>query len=254
MSSGHQPASLAEPAAQEGASEPQRAPDRRRQRPRRASLVAGALLTAGALWWVGWASPVTLVQHVVVTAPRGISDAEVRRASGISAQDHVPAVDAAKVRANVLAALPAVAAVEVSRALPDTVKVTVTAREPLAVLPRGSTFVVIDAAGVPFGEMSSPKKLPVVEATSAAASEAVLTVLRSLPGELRSDVRRAVATTQQDVDLVLAGGAIVRWGNGDQAQLKARVLDGLRVVEATHYDVSAPLMPTTRGGQVPAPE
>ena len=51
------------------------------RRPRRVvALVIGALLVLG---WLAYASPVTLVKHVVVTAPRGISEESLRLASGI---------------------------------------------------------------------------------------------------------------------------------------------------------------------------
>lgn len=220
---------------------------RRRRGRRRVLYVAGAVVAAVGVWWVGWASPVTLVQHVVVETPQGISEKAVRKASGIAATDHVPAVDAARVRSNIMTALPAVAAVQVNRSLPDTVTVTVTARTPFAVIPRGTRYVVIDPAGVEFDRVGSAGKLPVINGLSYDGGRAALAVLTSLPAELRADVRAVRASTHHNVDLTLAGGATVRWGSPDEPELKAKVLAGLRSVKARHYDVSAPMMPTTSG-------
>jgi cell division protein FtsQ len=220
---------------------------RRPRRRRRWPYLLLAMVVLGTVWWVGWASSVTLVGHVVVDSPRGISESAVRKASGIAATDHVPAVDSDLVRANILAALPAVETVEVRRRLPDTVRVTVTRRTPFAVIPRGDRYVVIDAYGVEFDEKSSPGKVPVIHALSYEGSQSTRDVLRTLPADLLADVRGVSARSFHDVDLTLANGATVRWGSRDQAELKARVLAGLLSVKARHYDVSAPMMPTTSG-------
>lgn len=204
------------------------------------AVVAGLFL-----WWLGWLSPFTRVKHVVVSAPEGISAKVVRQASGIAATDHVPAVNADRVRANVLAELPAVADLEVRRSLPATIRLTVIPRQPFAALPSDGAFVLVDSGGIEFDTVAKAGDLPVLRASSDEGREAALAVLRSLPESLRADVRKVKASTAHDVDLTLAGGATVRWGSADQAELKAQVLSGLRAVKAAHYDVSAPMMPTT---------
>lgn len=220
-------------------------------RRRRRRMVALGVAGAAGLLWVGWASPVTLVEHVVVSAPKGISAESIRLASGISAQDHVPAVDAEKVRVAIMSAIPAVADVEVSRALPHTIRLEVSARTPLAAIAAGKGFYVVDAQGVVFDKVGSAGKLPVIKARSEVGRAEARAVLLSLPPELRQRVRGIAAKTRDDVTLTLRGGATVRWGRVDDAELKARVLAGLLAVKADHYDVSAPLQPTTSGGQLP---
>ena len=69
------------PAGRSGRRRRRRAEHRGR---RRFLVVTGTALVAGAVWWLGWASPVTLVEHVVVDAPHGISEKAVRKASGIA--------------------------------------------------------------------------------------------------------------------------------------------------------------------------
>jgi cell division protein FtsQ len=190
---------------------------------------------------------VTLVEHVVVTAPRGISEESIRLASGISAADHVPAVDEERVRLAIMTALPAVADVELSRSLPDTIRLAVTARSPLAAVDAGKGYYVMDAEGVIYDKVGSAKGIPVIRSSTDVGRETARAVLLSLPEDLRRDVRRVTARTRDDVTLGLRGGATVRWGSAQDAALKARVLAGLVQVKAERYDVSAPLLPTTSG-------
>ena len=234
-------------AAGDPVGDPAQATGRRARRmPRRRLVLLGAV-AVGALAWVGWASPVTLVKHVVVQAPRGISEESIRLASGISAADHVPAVDEEKVRLAVMTALPAVADVEVSRSLPNTIRLEVTARSPLAAVEAGKGYYVMDAEGVIYDKVAKVKGIPVIRARTDVGRETARAVLLSLPEELRRDVRRVTARTRDDVTLGLRGGATVRWGSAEDAALKARVLAGLVQVRADRYDVSAPLLPTTSG-------
>lgn len=218
-----------------------------RVRRRRGPVLALSALGVGAIAWLGWASPITLVEHVVVDAPKGISADAVRLASGISAADHVPGVDADRVRVAVMSALPAVADVDLSRSLPDTIRLRVTARTPLAAVASGKGYYLLDAEGVVYDKVASPKKLPVIRASTDVGRTTARQVLLTLPEDLRREVRRVGAKTRDDVVLSLRDGATVRWGSASDTELKVRVLAGLRVVGATRYDVSAPLLPTTFG-------
>ncbi|MCU0300460.1 MAG: FtsQ-type POTRA domain-containing protein [Candidatus Nanopelagicales bacterium] len=226
-----------------------RAVRRRRRLPVR-WIALGAVGVVG-IGWLGWASPVTLVEHVVVEAPRGLSAESIRLASGISAADHVLAVDADRVRAAIMQAIPAVADVDVQRSLPDTIRLEVTPRTPLAAVQTGDAFLVMDADGVVYDRVASARRLPVIRSGTEAGRAAARAVLLSLPEDLRADVRRVTATTRDDVALALDGGAKVRWGSPEQADLKARVLAGLLAVGADVYDVRSPLQPTTTGGTTP---
>lgn len=228
-------------------------PRRGWSRRRRRIVVIGVGIVATGLWWAGWNSPLTQVEHVVVEAPRGISEAAVRLASGIAATDHVPAVDAQGVRTAVMTAIPAVADVEVTRSLPHTVRLVVSARQPLAALESGKGFYVMDAEGVAFDKVGSAKGLPVIKARTQVGRDAARGVLLSLPPKLRKKVVRITARTRDDVTLEMKDSSTVRWGSVEDAELKARVLTGLLKVRATDYDVSAPLLPTT-SGRLPDPE
>lgn len=221
---------------------------RRAPHPRRTRrmLLAG-VLGLGVVYWVGWQSPLTLVEHVVVDAPRGISAESIRLASGISAADHVPAVDAEAVRLGIMTAIPAVADVQLDRALPDTIRLAVTSRTPLAAVEAGNGFYVMDAEGVVYDKVGKSKDLPVIKARTDADREIARGVLLAIPEDLREKVTRITAKSRDNVTLGLRGGATVRWGGVEDSDLKARVLAGLTAVKATRYDVSAPLLPTTSG-------
>lgn len=223
---------------------------RRRSRTRRRRLLALGVAVAALVGWLALASPVTLVRHVVVDAPRGISEESLRLASGISATDHVPAVDAAKVREAIMTAIPAVSDVQVHRSLPDTVRLVVTARTPLAAVAAAKGYNLMDSEGVLYDTVASAKKVPVITAHTEVGRQTARDVLLSLPEDLRAKVQKVSARTRDDVALTLRGGAKVRWGSTQDAALKARVLAGLMAIKADTYDVSAPLLPTTTGGDV----
>jgi cell division protein FtsQ len=201
---------------------------------------------------VGWQSPVTVVGHVVVDAPRGISAESVRLSSGISAADRVPSVDAQAVRLGIMTAIPAVADVQLERSLPDTIRLVVTARTPLAAVEDGKGFYVMDGEGVVYDRVGKAKGLPVVKARTDADREVARGVLLAIPEDLRTRVTRMTVRSRDNVTLELRGGATVRWGGVEDSDLKARVLAGLTAVKATKYDVSAPLLPTTSGSPADA--
>lgn len=222
-------------------------PDADNRRRRRRRIGIAAFVGLGALWWVGWHSPLTVVEHVVVDAPQGVSGPAVRQASGISAADHVPSVDAETARLAIMAELPAVADVAVHRSLPHTIRLEVTPRTPLAAVRSGDGFSIVDAQGVVFDRAKQSRGLPVIRAGSDEDRERARELLVLLPESLSERVTRVTARSRDDITLALRGDRTVRWGSVDDTELKARVLSGLLSVRATRYDVSAPLLPTTSG-------
>lgn len=233
--------------------EPQPAPPVPARRRRRRRVALASALGVGALWWIGWHSPVTVVEHVVVDSPRGISAQAIRLASGISAADHVPSVDAEAVRRSIMSAIPAVADVAVQRSLPHTVRLEVASRTPLAAVRSGAGYLVMDADGVIFDQVKHAKDLVVIKANSDEDRESARRLLASVPDTLRERITQVTTRSPDDISLGLRSGATVRWGSVEDSELKARVLAGLMTVQATRYDVSAPLLPTTSGSpQLPA--
>lgn len=231
---------------------PQPAPPVPTRRRRRRRIAVASALGVGALWWIGWHSPVTVVEHVVVDSPRGISAQAIRLASGISAADHVPSVDAEAVRQSIMSAIPAVADVAVQRSLPHTVRLEVTARTPLAAVRSGGGYLVMDAEGVIFDQVKHAKDLVVIKASSDEDRQVTRQLLASVPDTLRERITQVTTRSPLDISLRLRSGATVRWGSVEDSPLKARVLAGLMTVKATGYDVSVPLLPTTSGSTQPS--
>jgi cell division protein FtsQ len=232
----------------EATAEPARKPARRPAHPRRRRrIVLAGVAGLGLVYWVGWQSSLTLVEHVVVDAPRGISAESIRLASGISAADRVPSVDPEAVRLGIMTAIPAVADVRLERSLPDTIRLEVTTRTPLAAVEAGKGFYVMDAQGVVYDKVGRARDLPVIKARTDGEREIARGILLAIPEDLRAKVTRITAKSRDNVTLGLRGGATVRWGGVEDSDLKARVLAGLTAVKATRYDVSAPLLPTTSG-------
>ncbi|MGB7982477.1 MAG: cell division protein FtsQ/DivIB [Candidatus Nanopelagicales bacterium] len=228
-----------------------RAGTRRAHPKRRRRILIATALGLGGVWWLGWHSPLTVVEHVSVTVPRGISAESIRMASGISAEDHVPAVDAERVRIGIMTELAAVAGVEVVRSLPHTIELVVTARTPFAAVAAGKGYFLMDSQGVVYDKVANAKRVPVLEAKNDAQRTIAHEVLLALPADLREQVVKVSARSRDDVTLRLRGGATVRWGGVADSALKAEVLAGLMAVGATEYDLSAPLLPTTSGPSDP---
>ena len=216
----------------------------RRRRRRRILVLVGLVLLSAAVVWLVWFSSVLSVREVRVL---GVQDA---RASEVLAVAAVP-VGVPLARLDTGAAeqrvrdLPWVASAEVRRGWPIEAVIAVTLREPIAVMESDPRRLAVDADGVVFEmDQALPGRLPRMRAEGAALEVAVA-VLQSLPDDIRDRVVTVVATTRDDVDLLLRSGDEVRWGNASQAETKAEVLRALLSRKADMYDVSAPELPTT---------
>ena len=153
-----------------------------------------------------------------------------------------------------LQALPGVAQANVQRAFPRGLTLEITPREGVALVRLDDASVqLVGGDGVvitTMEEAAAPGELPVLTVDMAmpdagtAVNEA-LTVLATMPTELRAQVAEAGATGPRTVTLVLTDGAEVVWGSAQEAELKAAVLATLLPVGADHYDVSEPKTPIT---------
>jgi cell division protein FtsQ len=131
--------------------------------------------------------------------------------------------------------------------------VTVTEREPVAVVDRDGQRTLVDASGVPFETVTGDPPRGVVPldvphpARRDPATVAALAAVVALPAAVRADVTLVTATSGRDVTLRLTDGTTVVWGDGEDAaakgdalagvlqQIRAGALDG-----ADTIDVSAP--------------
>lgn len=150
-----------------------------------------------------------------------------------------------------IARLPQVQRVAVSRSWPSTVTIEITERVPVAYFRAYDGIRLVDRSGVPFHRVGkAPKKLPELKVSTAASADpstrAATTVLSGLPSKLAKRVKQVAAPTPGSVELTLAGGKVVRWGDTEQSDRKARVLAALLPRKGRYYDVSSPELPTVR--------
>jgi cell division protein FtsQ len=210
-------------------------------------LPLAALLVAAAVWLVYW-GPVFVVKDVAVQGVSASAADEIRAAAAVPHGAQLARLDLSGAQRRV-ARIRDVRSAQVVRSWPDGVTITVTLRQPVAVVKdaRGVLHLA-DSTGTTYAEVSSaPKDLPLVsaDATDPAAVQAVVAVLAGLPAKLRSQVSSASAKDPVAVTLVL-GNLTVVWGSAQDTALKAQVLTVLRRDNSTvrHFDLSAPTAPS----------
>jgi cell division protein FtsQ len=186
---------------------------------------------------------------VEVAGVRGAQAAQVASAAKRDEGQPLARVDTWRLRADV-GRLPFVAASRVERHWPSTLRVVVTARVPVAAVPRGSGFRLVDTEGVAYVTVKqAPDGVPVVRVPLTDPSrdtlDAALGVLEQMPASLRAHVSQVSASTPDDVRMRL-GKASVVWGSAADTALKSQVLADLVRHKAKVYDVSSPHTPVLR--------
>jgi cell division protein FtsQ len=172
------------------------------------------------------------VRTVQVDGVGTLSAEQVVQAAGIAPGTPLVRVDTGTAASRV-AALPQVAAVEVTRGWPQTVVVTLVERVPVAVVEDAGSRSLVDRDGILFDTITGDPPAGVVPLTvpdpgpDDAATTAALGALTSLPRDVRDQVTGVSATSADDVTLILTDGRTVLWGSADQTDRKSRVLDGL---------------------------
>jgi cell division protein FtsQ len=190
------------------------------------------------------------VGQIEVTGASSVDPALIRAVSGVEIGEPLLGVRTDEVRQRV-AAIPALAAVWVSRRWPSTLAVGVTERTPVALAASAAGPMLVDATGQAYQAAPTPApKLPRLAADRVApddpATRSGLAVLAALPAQVRDELQVVTAGGPDDVNLMLAKGKQVRWGSPDRAPRKAAVLAALLTQPGTIYDVTAPDLPTIR--------
>ena len=214
------------------------------------AVVAAVLALLVLTGWVVWFSPLLGAREVQLVGADRVTREEVEALAAPELGRPLARLDADALRQRV-EQLPEVASAQVLRVWPSTVEVRVTERVPVAAVPSGRSFSLVDADGVQVEAVAeAPAGLPVVSAETVTAGDdallAAARVLEALPPELGSQVTGTTAGTPDSVVLTLASGARVVWGSPDDSERKVRVLQVLLATPADVYDVSAPGTPVTR--------
>jgi len=217
-----------------------------------------ALVTIALVGLVGFSGVFSADDVEVVGVPVSIGS-RVEAAAAIPLGRPLARIDTGAIAADVEAALPEVTSVQVERRWPHTVRITVTPRSVAANVTSNGRVHWVDPGGVEFGPTDEFKKgapsiflVGRLSDDEAGEREATvrdsLSVIASLPSQVRSRLVRVEHRSADDITVILnPGGVRVRWGSAEDSERKAVVLAALLPRKAAVYDVSAPDLPTTRG-------
>jgi cell division protein FtsQ len=227
---------------------------RARQRRLRAALpwavALGVLLVLGGLTWMIYGTPVLGVRDVKVVGAQLLTPEQVRAAVGVPADEPLARVDLDDVRDRVRA-IPAVDRVVVRRSWPSTLVVEVVERTPVAAVPAGRQFTLIDRSGVPYQTVADkPADLPLLRLARPGPGDqdtrSGLIVLGSLSDELREQLVAVSVAAPAQIKLELRKDRTVVWGDDTQSERKSQVATVLLRRAGSEIDVSAPTVVTIR--------
>jgi len=229
----------------------------RRTRSRRRLIIGGIALAvvfvtliAVAVW-----SPLLALKQITVVGASRVDAAAVQEALDGQLGTPLALIDLDRITDD-LAAFPLIRSYTTESVPPHTLIVTIVERQPVGQVADGSTFAVVDPAGIVI-EASSTRVagLPVISAGDASignpAFASAIEVLLALPPDLLARVDTISATTKDDVIFVLGGDVqSVTWGSADRSEFKARVLATLITSQPesarVEFDISAPDAPVVR--------
>lgn len=225
----------------------------RRSRHRRAAWITAAsvVLVLGVSILVAVFSPLMALRTIEIKGTNRVDESALRQALSDQIGTPLARLDFDAIKRDV-AGFPLIESYVTEEAPPHTLVVTVTERTPVVAVQSGSTFDLVDPAGIVV--QSSPKRpatMPLADigrARLGSASFRTMTeVVLALPSTVRSQVTRVAGSTADDVTLTLKDGSTVVWGSPDDSEAKAELLAALVKDHAARnpgvvveYDVSAP--------------
>ena len=227
---------------------------RARRRRLRAALpwavTAGTLAVVGALAWLVYGTSVLGVRQIEVIGTDSLTPVEVEQAAAVRLTQPLAGVDLDRIRDRI-EGLPAVDRAVVSRSWPSKVVIEVVERTPVAAVPAGKGFTLIDAEGVAYRSVERrPAGLPLAQLTAPGPKDvntrAALTVLSALTAELREQLVSISVLAPARVTLGLRKDRTVIWGDDTQSDTKAKVATALLEHKGDTIDVSAPDVVTIR--------
>jgi cell division protein FtsQ len=221
---------------------------RRRVILRRRLVALLSLLSVLALAYCVFFTPLLGVRQVDVRGNVALTEDEVRAVAAIESGSPLVRLDLQEIHDRV-AGIPRVAAVEVERQLPGTVRLLITERAPVGSVKLPDGFHLVDSTGKDFAVLPAaapgvPELVLTLPSSSDPATRAVVGVVNGLPEKLRPEVVSVAATTGADVRLTLTGDRVVKWGSSDDTARKGAVLLVLLSRPGKTYDVSSPDLAT----------
>ncbi|MBT2503982.1 FtsQ-type POTRA domain-containing protein [Curtobacterium sp. ISL-83] len=225
----------------------------RRSRHRRAAWItaAGVVLVLGVSILVAVFSPLMALQRIEIKGTNRVDQTALRQALSDQIGTPLARLDFGAIKRDI-AGFPLIESYVTEEAPPHTLVVTVTERTPVVAVKTGSSYSLVDPAGIVV--QSSPKQpatMPVADVGRAKLGSPVFRtmteVVLSLPSTVRAQVASVRASTADDVTLTMKDKSTVVWGSPDESVAKAALLAALvkdhasrNPGTAVEYDVSAP--------------
>lgn len=228
--------------------------NRRAQQRRLASarpwfVAAAGVAGVGLLSWIIYGTPLLGVSSIRVVGEDFIPVADIRAAAHVRAGTPLASVDTGQVARRVQS-LVAIERADVHRDWPSTLVIDVTPRRAVAAAPSAQGYLLLDTTGVPFRTVGDPGGLAIVTLATPGPVDpstlAVLSVLASLPAELRDELIRIDAPASTRIQLILSGHREIVWGDATDNVTKGRVAVSLLRQPGKVIDVSAPNVVTVR--------
>jgi len=226
----------------------------RRDQPRRwpwiLGLVLVGVLLCGAVYAVFFSPLLGVTEVTVAGAPDPVAG-KVQAAVDVPTGTPLARVDLDGIAARV-EAIPEVAAVEVARGWPHTLTVTVTPRVPVAVTSANGRFYLLDDSGDPYLVVDAPPTgLVTVQLVAPGVGDpstaAALTVAAALTPDFRAQVASISARTAFDVEVTMADGRKIIWGEATDSAKKMQILPALLAArDGTEYDITDPTLVSVR--------
>jgi cell division protein FtsQ len=232
------------------------------KRIRRRAIIIGASTVAivAALMAVLIFTPLLAVRTISVEGTKMVAPAQIQSVLAPLGGRPLPLVAPDEV-SRLVAPIVQIKSVRTRAVPPNTLLVTVVERVPVALVKQADGFSVVDGDGVEIARTKDQAAyaVPVVDATGGPIAHptflAITSVLAALPTDILAQLATAKADSVDSVQLKLANGKTVIWGNAQDRDLKAKVLAALMKGTETPakgqapvsvYDVSVPRHPVTR--------
>ncbi len=200
-------------------------------------------------------SPLLAVRSIVVEGTSRLDAAAVTTALADEQGKPLALVDYGSIERD-LAQFPLIASYSVEARPPNTLAVRIVERRPVAQVQTDAGFDLIDAAGVTVQQSATRLDgFPVLDLSGTTIGSpgftAAAAVLTSLPDTLLSQVSLISGSTPDSVTMTFTGaGQRVLWGDADDSDLKALILERLIAAQdpaaQVEYDVSSPQSPVIR--------
>lgn len=222
-------------------------------------LAAGVLLLLAGLIF-GALSPVAALNQVDIEGVIGKQAESVRQAANL--QDGTPLF---RINENEVAArvqdVTNIAAVQVTKSWPNTVRILVVERVPVAKAELGAQqWEIIDATGQTMRTTKKLPKYPTLQAQvgppfSGQGRIVGAQIIAALPPWLLKRIDKVVADDPQNVVLVTSDSEKIAWGTPEESELKAAVLRILLKEKGMYwFDVRDPNLPTVAQSEPQPPK